>query len=108
VDRNDESRRRKAKESLSKLLATTAGTMLAASAIAPARPAAAATSPAGDAPIYERAAELRAKLAAPAAESTGDEAPMQLAWWGNWHNGGWHPWWHNWPNWRNWHNWGNW
>lgn len=32
---------------------------------------------------------------------------LKPAWWGNWHNGWWHPW-GNWHNWHNWHNWGNW
>jgi len=49
------------------------------------------------------------------AQQDGDH-PVELAWWGNWHNGGWHNWgngWHNggWGNggWGNggWHNWGN-
>lgn len=97
---------KKAKETLSKLLAATAGSLLVASAAAPA--AADAATRVDTAPVLERADEVRTKLAAPAVESENDAAPIQLAWWGNWHNGGWHPYWHNWPNWRNWHNWGNW
>lgn len=105
MDRNDRPSRRRVKESLARLLATTAGTLLVASAAG--GPPAAQASVAPQAPaVSERARELRETLAAPA-EHPAAQAPTQLAWWGNWHNGGWHPYWHNWPNWRNWHNWHN-
>jgi hypothetical protein len=98
--------RSKAKESLGKLLAAGAGTALVASMVAAPAPADAAAR--GDsAPVLERARELRSRLSqAPAIDPA--QAPVQLAWWGNWHNWGYHPYWHNWPNWRNWHNWPNW
>ena len=100
--------RKKAKESLSKLLAASAGSLLVASGVAPEAAQAAVPADHSPVPVLERADEVRAKLAAPVLETENAEAPVQLAWWGNWHNGGWHPYWHNWPNWRNWHNWGNW
>jgi hypothetical protein len=83
------------------------GSLVLATSVSMAPPAAAATRPAG-APVLARAAELRAQLLTPQASAVTDESATQLAWWGNWHNWGGHPWWHNWPNWRNWHNWGNW
>jgi hypothetical protein len=76
------------------------------------------TSPSIDAaksasPVLQRANEVRTQMRAaiPPVEQN-QEAPTQLAWWGNYWGPGrwgpWHPWWHNWPNWHNWHNWGNW
>jgi len=99
------SKNEKAKETLTKLLAASAGSLLVASAAAPAPADAALRAEAAS--VSERTEQAREKLAAPA-EARDQAAPVQLAWWGNWHNGGWHPYWHNWPNWRNWHNWGNW
>ena len=107
MKRNDRSSRRRGKESLAKLLATTAGTLLVASTSAHTADTALRTE-APAAPLLERARELRNALAAKPAETRTDAAPTQLAWWGNWHNGGYHPYWHNWPNWHNWHNWHNW
>lgn len=99
--------RSKAKESLSKLLAAGAGTAVAASMVAAPIPSEAKPRP-DRGPVVEQARELRSRLPAPPPAEATAEAPVELAWWGNWHNGGWHPMWHNWPNWRNWHNWGNW
>ena len=106
MDRKKSESHRKAKKSLSKLLAATAGTLVVASAAAP--KVEASVAPVPEASLQQKVEDLRANLGAPAAATKADQAPIQLAWWGNWHNGGWHPYWHNWPNWRNWHNWHNW
>ena len=91
---------------LSKNLRAGAGSLVLASAVMAAPPAEAAKAP--DTALEPRVLAARSQLSAtvpPAAGAKSD--PTQIAWWGNWHNWGYHPWWHNWPNWRNWHNWGN-
>ena len=57
--------------------------------------------------IAERVERVRAQSPVLGIDASLANAPTQLAWWRNWGNGGYHPWWHNWPNWHNWHNWGN-
>ena len=87
-----------------------------ASLVPASTPAAIPSPDAGRRSIEERAAAVRGSLASAVSSarllptSPGADigtGPIQLAWWGNWHNWGGHPWWHNWPNWHNWHNWGN-
>jgi hypothetical protein len=94
----------------SRALRAGTGSLVLATAVLIAPPADAAKAPeaTGDAALDARARAARSQLSeAPApAHVPGD--PIQLTWWGNWHNWGYHPWWHNWPNWRNWHNWRNW
>ena len=84
------------------------GSLVLATSVTVAAPTDAATRP-PVASVLQRADAVRSQLTTgkpvtPEAETP----PTQLAWWGNWHNFGYHPYWHNWPNWRNWHNWGNW
>jgi hypothetical protein len=67
-----------------------------------------ASVPQATTPVLERAAAARTKLVAGMSQEGATRTPLELAWWRNWANGGWHPRWHNWPNWHNWHNWGNW
>jgi hypothetical protein len=109
VDSKKRGSSRRLRRATSRALRAGAGSLVLASAVLLAPPADAAKAPdTADPSLETRAREARARLAleAPAADSTGD--PVQLTWWGNWHNWGYHPGWHNWPNWRNWHNWHNW
>jgi hypothetical protein len=95
------------KAKLRLLLTAGAGSVIVATTVAVA-PATALVKPTAES-VAQRAAHARAKLETGSPIADRETTPaLELAWWRNWGNGGWHPNWHNWPNWRNWHNWGNW
>jgi len=87
------------------MLQAGAGTLVIASAVVTASPAAAATPP--SAPTIEQRVE-QARAALGSGQQRDASVPDRLAWWGN------RaifvrpvPVWPNWPNWHNWHNWAN-
>lgn len=98
--------RSRVKAKLLQLLTAGAGSIVVATTVIP-TPAGGNVKPPSDA-VMERAAQARAKLTRAAAADHAQPAPIEIAWWRNWGNGGWHPRWNNWPNWRNWRNWRNW
>ncbi|HEY6419236.1 MAG TPA: hypothetical protein VIX59_09550 [Candidatus Binataceae bacterium] len=98
--------RRKLKDSLFNLVKAGAGSVLLATSFLGALPADASITPANtDTSIENRVDRVRSQYAPGAKQDQARDSNLQLAWWGNWHNGGWR--W-GWPNWHNWHNWRNW
>jgi hypothetical protein len=90
------------------MLQAGAGTLVIASAVVSAPPAAAATPP-EPSTIEQRVQQARVALRSGHPPLERDKAvPEQLAWWGN-RIGVVRPVpvWPNWPNWNNWHNWAN-
>lgn len=96
--------RARLKQRLLTALKLGAGSVVMATAVTSAAPAAVRQP---DRSVVARADDVRARLqgAMPGPDHDPNTATL-LAWWGNWHNWG-GPGWHNWPNWHNWHNWGN-
>ena len=107
MDSQHRASRKGIKSRLLNALKTGAGSMVYMSAVMTAAPATAAGPPA-TAPIVERAEAARTALTTGNPADRAAQPQLELAWWRNWGNGGWHPGWHNWPNWHNWHNWHNW
>lgn len=100
--------RKKLKERLRALIGTGASTVVLATTILSALPAAANvadTYPAEN--LGQRVEKVRPHVQDANANliKQGDST-IQLAWWRNWRNGGWRGF--GWPNWHNWHNWRNW
>jgi hypothetical protein len=96
--------RARLKQRLLTALKLGAGSLVMATAVTTAAPAAV---PPSDRSVVARADEARERLQSLPSADGDKKAGELLAWWGNWHNWG-GPGWHNWPNWHNWHNWGNW
>lgn len=106
MDSHPKASRKGIKSRLLSALKAGAGSMVFMSTVVTAAPATASV-PAAPASIVERAEAARTTLMAGKAADHTANPQVELAWWRNWHNGGWHPMWHNWPNWHNWHNWAN-
>jgi len=108
VDTKSPASRTDFKSKLSNLLKAGASTLVVATAVVTV-PSAEASLPSIPQSVVQKAEEVRSQLQSGMVDTSLEQTPRsRLAWWGNWFNGGWHPWWHNWPNWHNWHNWGNW
>ncbi len=91
---------RRSARALAKLLP--AGMLGLSIGLAAAAPQAATSAGPGNGSVAAKLKAIRTSVSDVVQDSAAAEAPedaTQLAWWGNWHNGGWHNWGNGWHNW---------